>query len=187
MRIPVSLNWTFLILESDEDVVELGRRIDTVVDGNDFAPFATSALTLLATAVTSQMTAAAAIARFVSRVIPPGAGAQTRRRAGPEQQRTGRLFDLRYHLHRLTARTCPRCMGPNPYAWPPKQPQKNPNIPSKPSAGVHRSRNVCLLHSSQNHRLPSSSSEFLRPSKEAFKIQRPRPVAVQESNRIALT
>ena len=70
MRIPVSLNWTFLILESDEDVVELGRRIDTVVDGKDFDTFATSALTLLATAVTPQLTAAAAIAKFVSRAIP---------------------------------------------------------------------------------------------------------------------
>ncbi len=40
MRIPVSLNWTFLILESDEDVVELGRRIDNVVDGKDFDTFA---------------------------------------------------------------------------------------------------------------------------------------------------
>jgi hypothetical protein len=34
-RIPVSLNWTFLMLESDEGVVELGRRIDTVVDAKD--------------------------------------------------------------------------------------------------------------------------------------------------------
>ena len=53
MHNPVSLNWTFLILESDEDVVELGRRIDTVVDGKDFDTFA-------ATAVTPQLTAAAA-------------------------------------------------------------------------------------------------------------------------------
>ena len=70
MRIPVSLNWTFLILESDEDVVELGRRIDTVVDGKDFDTFATSAITLLAAAATPQLTAAAAIAKFVSRAIP---------------------------------------------------------------------------------------------------------------------
>jgi hypothetical protein len=51
IRVPVSLNWTFLILESDEDVVELGRRIDSVVEGKNFTTFATSALTLLATAV----------------------------------------------------------------------------------------------------------------------------------------
>jgi hypothetical protein len=70
MRIPVSLNWTFLILESDEDVVELGRRIDTVVDGKDFDTFATSAITLLAAAAAPQLTAAAAIAKFVSRAIP---------------------------------------------------------------------------------------------------------------------
>ncbi len=69
-RIPVSLNWTFLILESDEDVVELGRRIDEVVDGKDFDTFASSALTLLASAVTPQLAAAAAIAKFVSRAIP---------------------------------------------------------------------------------------------------------------------
>jgi hypothetical protein len=47
MRIPLSLNWTFLILESDEDLVELGRRIDTVVDVKDFDTFATSAITLV--------------------------------------------------------------------------------------------------------------------------------------------
>ena len=70
LRIPVSLNWTFLILESDEDLVELGRRIDTVVDGKDFDTFATSAITLLAAAATPQLTAAAAIAKFVSRAIP---------------------------------------------------------------------------------------------------------------------
>jgi hypothetical protein len=65
MRIPVSLNWTFLILESDEDVVELGRRINTVVDGKDFDTFATSAPLLLATAMPPQLSAAAAIAKFV--------------------------------------------------------------------------------------------------------------------------
>jgi hypothetical protein len=70
LHIPVSLNWTFLIPESDEDVVELGRRIDTVVDGKDFDTFASSALTLLATAATPQLTAAAAIAKFLSRAIP---------------------------------------------------------------------------------------------------------------------
>jgi hypothetical protein len=48
MRIPVSLNWTFLILESDEDMVELGRRIDTVIDGKEFDTFASGALTLMA-------------------------------------------------------------------------------------------------------------------------------------------
>ncbi len=32
MRIPLSLNWTFLNLESDQDVVEPGRRIATAID-----------------------------------------------------------------------------------------------------------------------------------------------------------
>ncbi len=67
MRIPVSLNWTFLVLEFDEEVLELGRQINTVVDGKDLA---SSALALLATAATPQLTAAAAIAKFVSRAIP---------------------------------------------------------------------------------------------------------------------
>jgi hypothetical protein len=70
MGILVSLNWTFLILESDEDLVELGRQIDTVVDGKDVDTFATSAITLLAAVATPQLTAAAAIAKFVSRTIP---------------------------------------------------------------------------------------------------------------------
>jgi hypothetical protein len=90
MRIPVSLNWTFLILESDEDLVELGRRIDTVVDGKDFDTFASSAITLLATAATPQLTHGAL----------PQRRAKTRLRLRPEQQRAGRLLDLRHHLHR---------------------------------------------------------------------------------------
>jgi hypothetical protein len=69
MHIPVSLNWTVLILESDEDVAELGRRIDTVLDGKDFDTFASSVLTLLATGATPQLTAAAVIAKFVARAI----------------------------------------------------------------------------------------------------------------------
>jgi hypothetical protein len=69
-RIPMSLNWTFLILESDQDVVELGRRLDDVVDGKDFDTFASSTLSLLAAAATPQLVAAAAIAKFVSRAIP---------------------------------------------------------------------------------------------------------------------
>jgi hypothetical protein len=66
----MSLNWTFLILESDQDVVELGRRMDDVVDGKDFDAFASSTLSLLVAAATPQLVAAAAIAKFVSRAIP---------------------------------------------------------------------------------------------------------------------
>jgi hypothetical protein len=48
-----------------------------------FATFDTSALDLLGTEVTPQLTAAAAIAKFVSQAIPQGAGAQLRRSGGP--------------------------------------------------------------------------------------------------------
>ncbi len=47
-----------------------GHVLDTEVDGKDFDTFASSALTLLATAATPQLPAAAAIAKFVSRAIP---------------------------------------------------------------------------------------------------------------------
>jgi hypothetical protein len=70
MRIPASLKCTFLILESDEDVVEIGRRIRTLVDLKDFETSATSTLTLLIAANTPPQEAAVAIARFVSRAIP---------------------------------------------------------------------------------------------------------------------
>lgn len=69
-RILMSLNWTFLILEFDEDVVELDRRIDDVVEGKDFDTFASSALILIALVVTPQLVATAPIAEFVSRAIP---------------------------------------------------------------------------------------------------------------------
>ncbi len=70
LRIPMSLNWTFLTLESRENVVEPGRRIYTVVDGKDFDTFATSALALLATAATPLLMAAADTEKLVARAIP---------------------------------------------------------------------------------------------------------------------
>jgi hypothetical protein len=78
MRIPVSLGWTFLILESAEDLVELGLRIDAAVHSKDFDTLDSRALTLLATAAIPQLTAEAGIAKFVSRAIRRCAGAQSR-------------------------------------------------------------------------------------------------------------
>ncbi len=92
MRIPVSLNWTFLILESDGEVRELGCRIDT---------FASSALTLLAASAASQLPATAAIAKFVSRATPSGARARSRRRTRFDQQRAGSFFHFRQQLLKL--------------------------------------------------------------------------------------
>ena len=68
-RIPVSLNWTFLVMESDEDINELGKRIDRVIGSPDFDSFTTNLITLLATAATPQVTAAVAIFKFLSRAI----------------------------------------------------------------------------------------------------------------------
>jgi hypothetical protein len=59
-----------MILETEEDLIELRRRIDTIVDGKDFYTFATSALIPLAASVTTKLAAAAAIAKIVSQAIP---------------------------------------------------------------------------------------------------------------------
>ena len=77
MRIPVSLNWTFLILESDEELVELDRRIDTIIDLKDFDISATSAITLLATAATPPLKGGGRDRDVRGVRHPPGAGAQT--------------------------------------------------------------------------------------------------------------
>lgn len=71
-KIPVSFNWTFLVMESDEDINELGRQIDGVLGSADFDSFTTNLLTLLATAASPQVTAAIAIAKFLSRAITKG-------------------------------------------------------------------------------------------------------------------
>jgi hypothetical protein len=104
--------------------VSTGDEAPSALDSHVLT-FAATVLTLLPAEATPQMTAAAAIAKFVSRAIPQGAGArsrrsggpklpvvqphgalpqrraQTQRRARPDQQRAGRLFHLRHHLHGL--------------------------------------------------------------------------------------
>lgn len=67
--IPTSFNWTFLVMESDEDINELGKRIDGILGSADFDSFTANVLTLLATAATPQVTAAIAIGKFLSRAI----------------------------------------------------------------------------------------------------------------------
>lgn len=68
-KIPVSFNWTFLAMESDEDINALGQRIDDMIGSPDFDLFTTNLLTILATAVTPQITAGIAIGKFLSRAI----------------------------------------------------------------------------------------------------------------------
>jgi hypothetical protein len=104
----------------------MGRRIDTVVDGKDFDPFATSAITLLAGQVrvaSHPPSAGTQSRRSGGPVLPvpqphgalPQRRAQTQRRTRPDQQRAGRLFDLRNHVHGLRA-----CFGlaANETPWP---------------------------------------------------------------------
>jgi len=66
-KIPVSFNWTFLAMESDEDINALGQRIDDIIGSTDFDSFTTNLLTVLTTAVTPQITAGIAIGKFLSR------------------------------------------------------------------------------------------------------------------------
>jgi len=68
-KIPVSFNWTFLAMESDQDINQLGQRIDAIIGSTDFDSFTTNLLTVLTTAVTPQITAGIAIGKFLSRAI----------------------------------------------------------------------------------------------------------------------
>jgi hypothetical protein len=74
-RIPQSFDWTFLVMESDEDINALGNRIDAILSGPEFDGFTKNVLTELSVSPTPQVKAALSIGKFLSRAIT---GALTR-------------------------------------------------------------------------------------------------------------
>lgn len=68
-KIPTSFNWTFLAMESDQDINALGQRIDNIIGSTDFDSFTTNLLAVLSTTATPQITAGIAIGKFLSRAI----------------------------------------------------------------------------------------------------------------------
>ena len=64
-KIPVSFNWSLMLLEIDEDINNLGKQIDGVINAPEFDGFAANVLTLAAAATNPAAVAGVAIAKYV--------------------------------------------------------------------------------------------------------------------------
>ena len=68
-KIPVSFNWSLLIFEIDEDINNLGRKIDNVINAPEFDGFTTNVLSLASAATNPAATAGVAIAKYVFTLV----------------------------------------------------------------------------------------------------------------------
>ena len=64
-KIPVSFNWSLMIFEVDEDINNLGKRIDGVIDAPEFDGFADNVLLLASATADPAAAAGVAIAKYV--------------------------------------------------------------------------------------------------------------------------
>ena len=67
-EIPQDFNWSFIAIESDKDVRELGERIEGVVNDKGFDYFAQNLLTILGAATNPSYVAAVQISKFIAKV-----------------------------------------------------------------------------------------------------------------------
>jgi hypothetical protein len=68
-KIPVSFNWSLIIFEIDEDVNNLGRKIDSVISAPEFDGFVDNVLALASAAANPAAAAGVAIAKYVFSLI----------------------------------------------------------------------------------------------------------------------
>jgi len=68
-RIPVSFNWSFMAFELDDDVKEIARRLDAVLNGPGFESFTDGVLTLAGAAANPAAEVGVAVAKFVFGVV----------------------------------------------------------------------------------------------------------------------
>ena len=64
-KIPVSFNWSLMLFEIDEDINNLGEKIDAVVDAPGFDGFVSNVLVLAGAAANPAAAAGIAIAKYV--------------------------------------------------------------------------------------------------------------------------
>ena len=68
-RIPVSFNWSFLAFELDDDVKEIGKRLDAVLNEPGFDAFTSNVITLAGAAANPAAEVGVAVAKFVFGVV----------------------------------------------------------------------------------------------------------------------
>lgn len=64
-KIPVSFNWCLMLLEIDEDINNLGKKIDNVINAPEFDGFTANVLILASAATNPAAAAGVAIAKYV--------------------------------------------------------------------------------------------------------------------------
>jgi len=67
--IPRSFNWTSLVLESDEDIREFGKKVDDLVTSDEFNSFIPNILTVASISINPVATAYIEIGKFILRQI----------------------------------------------------------------------------------------------------------------------
>jgi len=68
-KIPVSFNWSLMIFEIDEDINNLGKKIDSVINKPEFDGFVDNLLLLAGAATNPAATAGVAIAKHVFSLV----------------------------------------------------------------------------------------------------------------------
>ncbi|WP_319779040.1 hypothetical protein [Maridesulfovibrio sp.] len=63
--IPVSFNWSLMLIEIDEDINALGAQIDSIINAPEFDTFTTDVLTLVAAATNPAALAGVAIVKHI--------------------------------------------------------------------------------------------------------------------------
>lgn len=68
-KIPDDFNWTFIAIESDRNVQEIGEELEEVINDPGFNPFASNLAVLIAGAANPAFAAGVEISRFVTGVV----------------------------------------------------------------------------------------------------------------------
>lgn len=68
-KIPVSFNWSLILIDIDEDINNLGKKIDSIIDAPGFNGFVNNVLLLASAAANPAAVAGVAIAKYVFGVV----------------------------------------------------------------------------------------------------------------------
>jgi len=68
-KIPVSFNWSLMLLEIDEDVNNLGKKIDSIIDAPGFDGFVNNVLVLAGAAANPAAAVGVEIAKYVFEIV----------------------------------------------------------------------------------------------------------------------
>lgn len=64
-KIPISFNWSLLVMEIDEDINQLGKKIDNIINADGFNGFVDNILLIAGAAANPTATVGVAIAKYV--------------------------------------------------------------------------------------------------------------------------